>query len=664
MDMKVVYLCLIASISLCCPEVYSQNPILYSPNGGEKLVAGSSYTIRWGGKIPNDIFSLDYSTNSGTSWLPIADNLSGVSYVWNPVPATVSNNCRVKLSVSRDVKTDSILFYQPDSKDPSDAARSAELSPDASTIITGDQDGWVREYDVLTKQILWQKQLCTDKTTDDPNNYIMKVRYSVQGDKIVTYTAEDSIIILSTKTGKEIIRWYNTIKSYPARITERSCAFNPDGSKLAVSTFKTVRLYNTIDGALINETSLSDGGVDVLEWSNDNQSILAGMASGSIYFINPANAAVVKKVTIAPPVRVIEFSPDNSLLATASFNDGKVDIWDMKDTLKKYTVSLLNPVGSISVKFSHDNKSFFVSGERVNGSIYAIIERNSTDGSFLSYSAYARAGLGQLTINPTEDKFACLNWNGAVILQRPGVNTNVLTDISDGDFSITGNLVPKDTVELYVPKIRCNAGEMVSVPVKLRGGGAYKADGITVTLLVNSHIVFPTTHTSQIRSQSTIREIPLLLPNLADKDSTLLYISCQSMLSTDTVSTLVLENPQPVNGTTVITVLDGELRTNICREGSPRLFDGSKILSLQVVGGDIVNSSSIKGTFSTIEDGKLQLILFDLYGREIEKYTYTNSTKIGEYAFNFDMDSRSNGIYFILLKTNTGSIKKTIHVVQ
>jgi len=77
---------------------------LLQPNGGEVLVAGSDTVITWEGVAPTDPVRLEYSTNGGASWIPIADNVTGLRYQWR-VPRTPSDRClaRVTAALPREV---------------------------------------------------------------------------------------------------------------------------------------------------------------------------------------------------------------------------------------------------------------------------------------------------------------------------------------------------------------------------------------------------------------------------------------------------------------------------------------------------------------------------------------------------------------------------------
>lgn len=68
-----------------------------SPNGGEKLVAGSTYDITWDSDdIVEDVF-IEYSTDNGQSWTPIDTVPNTGTYQWL-VPEVNSNQCLVRIS--------------------------------------------------------------------------------------------------------------------------------------------------------------------------------------------------------------------------------------------------------------------------------------------------------------------------------------------------------------------------------------------------------------------------------------------------------------------------------------------------------------------------------------------------------------------------------------
>jgi hypothetical protein len=69
-----------------------------SPNGGDIIPSGSTYTIQWAAPPEAVKFTLRYSINNGSTWKLIAKNVTGTSYNWGvPVQKNNKSNCLVKV---------------------------------------------------------------------------------------------------------------------------------------------------------------------------------------------------------------------------------------------------------------------------------------------------------------------------------------------------------------------------------------------------------------------------------------------------------------------------------------------------------------------------------------------------------------------------------------
>lgn len=70
-----------------------------TPNGGEQWTAGSAYYIYWTSDMVDSV-NIYYSTNNGMSYTLIASSVYAYNgyYYWNPVPATPSSQCRIKVA--------------------------------------------------------------------------------------------------------------------------------------------------------------------------------------------------------------------------------------------------------------------------------------------------------------------------------------------------------------------------------------------------------------------------------------------------------------------------------------------------------------------------------------------------------------------------------------
>jgi hypothetical protein len=93
--MALVASVLVISLAPAFGQVDIVPPHVISPNGGEVWVVGSVHDIEWSGL--SSPFTIEYSTNSGGTWLPVASEVGSSPYPWT-IPNTPSFNCRVKVT--------------------------------------------------------------------------------------------------------------------------------------------------------------------------------------------------------------------------------------------------------------------------------------------------------------------------------------------------------------------------------------------------------------------------------------------------------------------------------------------------------------------------------------------------------------------------------------
>ncbi|MBI4648554.1 MAG: hypothetical protein HY738_18715, partial [Bacteroidia bacterium] len=113
-------------------------PKVNTPNGGETLYYGSSYTITWTNQYYNSSYvTIELSPDSGLTWLPVASvtNNNG-SYTWS-IPGTYSNKCLIKVSE----------YNNPSAYDISDAVFTISQG---LVILSPNGDGGSEEWRVCT----------------------------------------------------------------------------------------------------------------------------------------------------------------------------------------------------------------------------------------------------------------------------------------------------------------------------------------------------------------------------------------------------------------------------------------------------------------------------------------------------------------------------------
>jgi FtsP/CotA-like multicopper oxidase with cupredoxin domain len=71
---------------------------LLTPNGGEVIPSGSTYTIWWGAPATAVKFNLMLSLDNGVTWAPIKNNVTGTSFSWTvPTPLGNKKKCFIKV---------------------------------------------------------------------------------------------------------------------------------------------------------------------------------------------------------------------------------------------------------------------------------------------------------------------------------------------------------------------------------------------------------------------------------------------------------------------------------------------------------------------------------------------------------------------------------------
>jgi hypothetical protein len=96
----VIYNLPLSNDTTAVPITAVESPIaLIYPNGNENIVAGTNEYIKWSNKNSISIIKIEYSTNNGSSWNSISENILAASGKYNwPVPTVSSNNCVIKIS--------------------------------------------------------------------------------------------------------------------------------------------------------------------------------------------------------------------------------------------------------------------------------------------------------------------------------------------------------------------------------------------------------------------------------------------------------------------------------------------------------------------------------------------------------------------------------------
>lgn len=116
-----------------------------SPNGGEKLISGTSRRIEWLSENIQNV-KLAYTTNNGSNWTTIVQSIPSTGfYTWNPIPDVLSNLCKIRV-------------YDSSDGEPSDVSDSVftitnQLSKSVKVIYPNGGERWIAGS---TQNILWE----------------------------------------------------------------------------------------------------------------------------------------------------------------------------------------------------------------------------------------------------------------------------------------------------------------------------------------------------------------------------------------------------------------------------------------------------------------------------------------------------------------------------
>ena len=78
-----------------------QNLEVKVPNGGEQYSVGSSINLVWSDESKSSSYKIDYSTDAGYSWSEIIDNYNDLSFPWEKIPDTPTEDALLRVTEGR-----------------------------------------------------------------------------------------------------------------------------------------------------------------------------------------------------------------------------------------------------------------------------------------------------------------------------------------------------------------------------------------------------------------------------------------------------------------------------------------------------------------------------------------------------------------------------------
>jgi hypothetical protein len=199
-------------------------------------------------------------------------------------------------------------------------------------------------------------------------------------------------------------------------------------------------------------------------------------------------------------------------------------------------------------------------------------------------------------------------------------------------------------------------GDVVDIPIRLKNASRVAASGatrFTVRLRFNATLLEPIESTPPGVLEGDDRLIDLDLPTDADPQGILTTLRFRAGLGTDSITTLLLEDPRSVGGTVVMSVEAGEFRLlGICEAGGARLVNPNGLITLKSIYPNPVTGPTANVELETTEIGETRLFMSDILGRTI-KTLIDGELVPGRRIYQFDLEDLPTGFYFMTLQTPT-----------
>ncbi|OUL34278.1 hypothetical protein BV372_14260 [Nostoc sp. T09] len=216
------------------------------------------------------------------------------------------------------------------------------FSPDGKILATASADNTLKLWDTSTGKEI--------KTLIGHTNSVNDISFSPNGKMLASASDDNTLKLWDTSTGKEIktlIGHTNSVKGV---------SFSPDGKMLATaSSDNMVKLWNTSTGKEIKTLNGHTNRVNGVSFSPDGKMLASASVDRTVKLWNTSTGKEIKTLSGHTDwVYGVSFSPDGKMLASASV-DRTVKLWNTSTYKEiKTLIGLTDLV--LSVSFSPDGK--------------------------------------------------------------------------------------------------------------------------------------------------------------------------------------------------------------------------------------------------------------------------------------------------------------------
>ncbi len=343
--------------------MWDPTPIrIIQPNGGEKLFTGSLYFVKWTCPPGFHPVLLDYSTNSGDTWMSITQYGYNFAHNWY-VPSTPSTTClamaytrterlqpldaalvpaqssavqnlvltpdgammavaladgRVKITVPRTGAPIATLTGH------AGGTRALAFSPDATMLATGGNDGFVRVWETATGALT------------------RTIATSAQRVHACAFSDDGRHLAIADENAVDLIRvsdWSRIWRQAGYSSQDAAMIIAPHDAWIATATAKRVALLRFSDGGFLRYLDGHTGNVRALAVSSDGGHLVSGGDDQTILCWDTRTWATDKTLLgHSGAVRSLVLS-QYGLQALSASSDKTLRVWDVRGGNTLYTLT-------------------------------------------------------------------------------------------------------------------------------------------------------------------------------------------------------------------------------------------------------------------------------------------------------------------------------------
>lgn len=394
-----------------------------NPNGVQDYNDNSCwYTyLNWTGVAANDTVRLEWSSNNGSTWQQLYDNVTNRFEWWIPTPKTSSLQNRIRISHTKQ-QNNSLLSLKA-SHTPKIRTISINPTNPNIAVITVEPDPSIR-----ASRRAYIINLTTGDTLSTLNAGTNRIVFSA------LWTANGSNIVTSannTTGGGQIAIWnattYQQVRVINTTQLMSAMAVNPSSTVIAVgisSMTNNLALYSFSSGALITSLNNHTTPPTALSYNGDGSRLTSGDAIGKVTLWNTSSNTKINDVTnTLQPVTSVNINPIQSSQVIVSYLNGVAKLWDVSSGTELKSFDNLNTGILYTARFNNNGTRILFTGERSASSsalrggcsIYDILTDNFIStfdgtGRFNSHNYKAQSGV----YTPDDSRIITANSNGGI----------------------------------------------------------------------------------------------------------------------------------------------------------------------------------------------------------------------------------------------------------